>query len=185
MKRATLLTPVLLAACALSAACGGGNEPAAPAPSDGRSAATPSPSPASSSSRDTLPVTSAHGGLAQSPSGGGSPQTPGGPAAQPASAEKPEMATPELDKKIAAAEAKAKRAGASAADKRAAAAAYFERGDLFFRAQSPRLYRFALGDLRRTLRYQPDHAEAQAYVTEIERIYRSMGRPIPTNGLEP
>jgi hypothetical protein len=184
MKRLLLLTSALTAACLLSA-CGAGSEPGEPAPSDGRSAATPSPTAASAapSSRSDSPVASAHSGFAQGPSpGGASAQTPSG---APASGDKPEMATPELDKRIAAAEAKAKRPGASEADRRAAAAAYFERGELFFKAGNPRLYKYSLGDLRRTLRYQPDHADAKTYVAELERIYRSMGRPIPPNGLEP
>jgi hypothetical protein len=93
--------------------------------------------------------------------------------------------TSALDAKIAKAEAKAKASGASEADKKAAAEAYFERGYFFYTAQNPKLYKFALRDFRRTLRYQPDNGEAREIIAQIEDIYKSLGRPIPTNGLEP
>ena len=110
----------------------------------------------------------------------------GAPAANGASAgSETGVDTSKYDARITAAEAKAKRAGASKADRRAAAEALFERGYFFYGAQNPRLYKYALGDLRRVLRYQPDHGEARALIAQIETIYRQMGRPIPTNGLEP
>ncbi|MCA1642503.1 MAG: hypothetical protein LC785_11255 [Acidobacteria bacterium] len=119
------------------------------------------------------PVASAHGGGAAST-----------PTTSASAAEKPSMATPELDARIAKAEAKAKAPGATDADKKAAAAAYVARADVFYSAQQPMLYKFALGDFRRALRYDPRNGEARAKMDEIVSIYQSMGKPVPTNGQE-
>ncbi|HEY1402770.1 MAG TPA: hypothetical protein VGB05_01450 [Pyrinomonadaceae bacterium] len=124
------------------------------------------------------PVSSAHGG---NPAVGGAPVAgnsggstkPGG------------IDTAALDTKIERAEAKAKASGATQADKLAAAAAYLERGNLYRDAGQPTLYKFALGDYRHALRYQPDNAEARGKMNEIVSIYQSMGRPVPDNGNEP
>ncbi|HWT00169.1 MAG TPA: hypothetical protein VN256_07975, partial [Pyrinomonadaceae bacterium] len=93
--------------------------------------------------------------------------------------------TSALDAKIEQAETKAKASGASSADKKAAAAAYIERANVFYSAGSPILYKFALRDFRRTLKYDPANQEALAKKQEIERIYKSLGRPIPELGNEP
>ena len=119
------------------------------------------------------PVSSAHGG-----------NSTGAPPAQ-SSAAKPGIDTAALDAKVEKAEAKAKAAGASQADKLAAAAALLERGNIYRDAGQPALYKFALGDYRRALRYQPDNAEAREKMNEIVSIYQSMGRPVPENGNEP
>ncbi|HEY9404690.1 MAG TPA: hypothetical protein VIQ24_18680 [Pyrinomonadaceae bacterium] len=123
------------------------------------------------------PVSSAHG---SNPLGGA-------PAAGNAGAsDKPSgIDTAALDTKIERADAKAKAGGATQADKLAAAAAYLERGNLYRDAGQPALYKFALGDYRHALRYQPDNAEAREKMNEIVSIYQSMGRPVPTNGSEP
>jgi hypothetical protein len=115
------------------------------------------------------PISSTHGGSAPNASG---------------ASEKPSLPTPELDAKIERAEVKAKAAGATAADKKAAAEAYFERADTYRDAGSPQLYKFALGDYRRGLRYDPNDPDAKAKMEEIVQIYQSMKRPVPTNGLE-
>ncbi len=112
----------------------------------------------------------------------------GGAAGAPASGagdDRAQLNTAELDAKIARAEAKAKAPGASAADKKAAADAYFERGMIYFNAGNPRLYKYALGDLRRVVRYDPSNEQARRNIQTIEDIYRSLGRPIPENGNEP
>ena len=100
------------------------------------------------------------------------------------SAETPSIETRELDARIEKAAAKANQPGASAADKKAAAEAYVARGNVYYEAGQPRLYKFALADFRRALRLQPDNAEAKGKLDMIESIYRSMGRPVPDNGLE-
>lgn len=119
------------------------------------------------------PVSSAHGDNAAPPA----------TAPASSSAQKPGIDTAVLDAKIEKAEAKAK-SGAQA-DKLAAAAALVERGNVYRDAGQPSLYRFALGDYRRALRYQPDNAEAREKMNEIVGIYQSMGRPVPENGNEP
>jgi hypothetical protein len=125
------------------------------------------------------PVTSAHGGgAAQQPA---QPATSSSGAAGPSN---PSVNTAQLDAKIGLAEAKAKAAGASEADKRAAAVAYVERGNVYYEAGTPSLYKFALGDFRRALKYDPANSEARAKMNQIVQIYESMGRPVPTNGLE-
>ena len=93
--------------------------------------------------------------------------------------------TSALDKKVEQADAKAKSPGATPADKQAAAAAYLERGNLFYNAGTPSLYKFALRDFRRTLRHDPNNQEARAKQQEIVRIYNSLGRPVPDLGNEP
>jgi len=95
------------------------------------------------------------------------------------------MDTAALDAKIAKAEEKAKANNAAQADKLAAAAAYKERADIFMNAGRPTLYKFALRDYRRTLRYQPDNQQARESMNTIVSIYQSMGRPVPTLGNEP
>jgi flagellar capping protein FliD len=120
------------------------------------------------------PVAAAHGGATNAPQ-----QTSGA-----VPADKPSLATPELDAKIAKAEARAKAAKASETDKKAAAAAYVERANVFYNAQQPMLYKFALGDFRRALRYDPANAEAKSKMDEIVSIYQSMGRPVPNNGID-
>jgi hypothetical protein len=93
--------------------------------------------------------------------------------------------TAALDKKVEQAEIKAKAPSATPADKQAAAAAYLERANVFYTAGNPSLYKFALRDFRRTLRYDPNNAEARAKQQQITEIYQSMGRPVPDLGNEP
>lgn len=126
------------------------------------------------------PVSSAHGdNSATAP-------PPATTTAAPASgAAKPGIETAALDKKIERADAKAKASGATQADKLAAAAAYLERGNVYRDAGQPSLYKFALGDYRRALRYQPDNTEAREKMDEIVSIYKSMNKAVPENGNEP
>ena len=163
-----------LALCLLCAQCGG-----SPPADDARrnsNAAAPAANAAPANASAPSVVSSHGGGTANA----GSP-APGAAAAP----DKPPVATPELDEKIEKAEAKARAAGASAADKQAAAAARMARGNFYYNAQDTRLYRYALGDFRRALRYEPGNAEAKEKIEMIESIYRSLGRPVPDNGLEP
>ena len=169
MRKPALLTA--LAACAL-AACGG-----APAPTAKTSTSNSQTTNAQTSiQHGTSPssnagVASSHGDTTQS-------------GVAPASAVKPPVETPELDAKIEKAEAKAKASGASDADKKAAARAYFERANFFRDQGTPALYKFALADYRRGLRYDSSDADARAKMDEIVDIYKSMGRPVPELGNE-
>lgn len=126
-----------------------------------------------------VPLAPAHGGNSSS-SNGAPPVASTSPGN-----EQTGMDTAALDAKISKAEAKAQAKNAKPADKLAAAAAYMERANLFMNAGRPQLYKFALRDYRRTLRYQPDNAEAQQSAKTIVDIYNSMGRPVPELGNEP
>lgn len=162
-----------LCALAACAACG----PSQPASNASNTSAQNGAAQRPAQTVEVPPVSSAHGG-----------GTTGAPAGAPASgaspADKPALATPELDAKIAKAESKAKGAGASDADKKAAAAAYVERANVYYSAGQPVLYKFALGDFRRALRYDPSNSEAREKMDQIVSIYQSMGRPVPNNGLD-
>jgi len=121
---------------------------------------------------DTPPVAIAHGAP---PANGTSPEAGG----------KPGLDTAQLDKQVEQAEAKAKATAATQADKRAAAGAYLERGNVFYNAGNPSLYKYALRDFRRALRYDPSNTEARQKQQQITEIYQSMGRPVPDLGNEP
>ncbi|MGB9177878.1 MAG: tetratricopeptide repeat protein [Pyrinomonadaceae bacterium] len=69
-----------------------------------------------------------------------------------------------------------------AATKLALAKAYLARGNALTKAKQ---YRAALGDYRRTLKYDPDNAEAQQMSNLITDILKQMGRDIPPEGQEP
>jgi hypothetical protein len=93
--------------------------------------------------------------------------------------------TRELDLRIARAESRLAAPNATRADRAAAAAAYVERGNIYFAAGTPSLYRFALGDFRRAAKYDPANSEAREKAARIVGVFDSMGRPVPTNGDEP
>jgi len=164
---------VLLCTAAALVACGGGgpaektadtNRPAtATTIAHGPSANAP---PASATAPAAAPpVASSHGASA--------------PAVPPAGQGRAGVDTAALDAKIAGALAKATAPRAGAAEKKAAAAAYLERGNVYWSAGDPTLYKFALADFKSVLLYDPGNAEAASKRDEIVRIYRSMGRPVP------
>jgi hypothetical protein len=163
-----------LVGCALLAACGN-SQPASTSRQNSNSASNLAPSEGGSGGANAngVGVVSSHGGGAAAPSGSSS-----------GSDLKPPVETPELDAKIKGAEAKAKAAGAGDADKKAAAAAYFARADFFRDKGMPVLYKFALADYRRGLRYDPTNKDARDKMDEIVQIYQSMGRPVPELGNE-
>ncbi len=164
--RTFLFSLTLTAALTLAAACGSSEQPKTSA---GNTGAAPPAGPRASAQTSTgaegPPVATSHGAP---------------PAAQSNGTD-----TAALDSKVEQAEAKAKAAGATAADKKAAAAAYLERANVFYAAGNPSLYKFALRDFRRTLKYDPPNEEARAKKQQIEEIYQSMGRPVPDLGNEP
>src|ERR1051326_1846825 len=169
-----ILLPSALTALALAAACGGNqtsNTSARNSNANSSSASQPS-SAGSNMSGNTggVGVVSSHGG-----------GTTGGPAAPAAgdSSETSLIDTSALDANIRKAAEKAKASGASAADKKAAAAAYLARGNEYYSAGRPMLYKYALADFREVLKYDPDNAEAKEKVDTIVSIYQSMGRPVP------
>src|SRR5204863_7664789 len=101
------------------------------------------------------------------------------------SSERSIVDTAELDGRSKKAAAKAKASGAGAADKKAAAEAYLARGNVYYSAGQPRLYKYALADFRQVLKYDPENDEAKEKVNTIESIYKSMGKPIPEVNPEP
>lgn len=178
-----LITTVVLCALCATAACNPSanseNSSVATNANSTTTTATTSGAPAANTSTPSAgipPISAAHGG--------GNPAS--APAAAPGANEKPEgVDTAALDAKIEKLEAKAKSGSLSDADKKALASVYLERGNIYYNAGQPRLYKFALGDLRRVLRYDPTNEEARAKVNQIVSIYQQMGRPVPDNGSEP
>ena len=163
----------LVCASLLLASCGGANPPVTKQNSNAPANTAQTSLQHGTSPSANLGVTSSHGG---GTAAGAGPAT-SAPAKAP-------VETPELDAKIEKATAKAKASGASAADKKAAASAYLARGNFYYLAGNPMLYRYALGDFRRVLRYDPGNGEAKAKIKEIEDIYTySVKKPIPDNGL--
>ena len=170
--RNLLLFSGLMGAIVVCGACGSSDR--ATSTAGGADAAptatvkTPAPS---ASTGEAPPVAVAHG--APPGSSGAPPRDASG------------IDTAALDRKVEQAELKAKASSATVADKQVAAAAYLERGNVFYNAGNPSLYKFALRDFRRALRYDPNNGEAQSKQQQIIDIYNSMGRPVPTLGNEP
>ncbi|MBD0327033.1 MAG: hypothetical protein ICV68_11410 [Pyrinomonadaceae bacterium] len=182
-----LVLSLTLAALSALSACASGNEQKASNPSASNTTTstttttTTAPPTNTTATRpsdayQTSPIAPAH----RSGSADSSPS-----AQSPSANEQTGIDTSAQDAKIAQAEAKAKATNATQADKLAAAAAYMERGDIFMQAGRPTLYKYALRDYRRTLRYQPDNRQAQDSINTIVAIYKQLGRPVPDLGNEP
>jgi tetratricopeptide (TPR) repeat protein len=90
--------------------------------------------------------------------------------------------TTKYDKAIADAEQMQKAKPADAAAKTALAQAYYDRG---FALTESRQYASALGDYRRTLKLDPDHAEAKKWEQQIISIYEMLKKQPPGEGEEP
>lgn len=164
---------VLLGIALVCGACGSNEQPKSSAGSPELMRTATKGTPAQPATPNNAPPTAvAHGAP---PPGNSAPHSSG----------QSGMDTAALDKKVEQAEAKAKAPQATQADKMAAAAAYLERGNIFYIAGNPSLYKFALRDFRRTLRFDPNNAEARAKQQQIVEIYQSMGRPVPDLGNEP
>lgn len=69
-----------------------------------------------------------------------------------------------------------------AAAKKSLAEFYLARANALTEA---RQYASALGDYRRTLKYDPTNKDANDWMTQIVQIYQSMGRSAPAEGEEP
>lgn len=174
MRKLTLTAA--LTSCALAAACAG-SQPAANTSRQNSTSTTNSAQTAGAQNgagSSGVDVVSSHGGGANTSAASGSTTA----------SDKAPVPTPELDAKIEKALTKANAKGATAADKRAAAEAYKNRADYYWGAGDPRLYRYALGDYRRVLRYDPDNEEAKERIDYLISIYHSMNKPVPDNGLE-
>ena len=68
------------------------------------------------------------------------------------------------------------------AAKKALAKAYYDRAVAL---TDKRQYASALGDYRRTLKYDPSNADAKEWIDKIVMIYESLGRSAPKEGEEP
>lgn len=109
------------------------------------------------------------------------------PAANPSSAPgKPAMGeaidTSRYDAKIKRLEEQAKKKPDDEAVRKQLAQAYLERGNALTQAKQ---YQAALGDYRRTLRYDPTNEEARYWSDTIIGILKQMNRAVPAEGAEP
>lgn len=90
--------------------------------------------------------------------------------------------TKEFDSEIAAAVKAQKAKPKDVAANAALAEAYFKRG---FALTEARQYASALGDYRRTLKYDASNEEAQKWIDMITSIYNSKNQEFPKEGEEP
>ncbi len=90
--------------------------------------------------------------------------------------------TSEYDARINQLEEQAKKKPDDAALRKQLAQAYLERGNALTQA---RQYQPALGDYRRTLRYDPNNEEARYWSDTIIGILKQMNRDVPAEGAEP
>jgi tetratricopeptide (TPR) repeat protein len=89
--------------------------------------------------------------------------------------------TKEFDAAIASTQAaETKNPGEST--KKALSEAYFKRADALTKA---RQYASALGDYRKSLKYDASNADAKNWIDQIIMIYDSLGREAPPEGQEP
>ena len=87
-----------------------------------------------------------------------------------------------FDTAIATAEVDLKKKSDDAALKKTLSAAYYKRATALTEA---RQYASALGDYRRTLKYDAANTDAKEWIDKIIMIYESMGRESPPEGEEP
>ena len=92
------------------------------------------------------------------------------------------ISTATFDKAISDAEKAAKADPGDETASKAAAEAYFKRG---FALTEARQYASALGDYRRALKYDPDHAESKEWIDQITSIYTMLKKQPPKEGEEP
>lgn len=90
--------------------------------------------------------------------------------------------TSKYDADIKQAEAKYEKNKEDAAAKTALAQAYLARANAL--TLEGRQYNAALGDYRRTLKYDPANEEAKKWIGQIVEIYQSLGREVPKEGEE-
>jgi tetratricopeptide (TPR) repeat protein len=90
--------------------------------------------------------------------------------------------TSAYDAKIKRLEEQAKKKPKDEALRKQLAEAYLERGNALTQA---RQYQAALGDYRRTMRYDPNNEEARYWSDTIIGILKQMNRQVPEEGAEP
>jgi tetratricopeptide (TPR) repeat protein len=124
---------------------------------------------------------------ANAQSSGNAPAAPGAPArsapSAPAKASGGEaIDTSEYDARVKGLEEQAKKKPQDEAVRKQLAKAYLERANALTQA---RQYQSALGDYRRTLRYDPNNEEARYWSDTIIGILKQMNREVPAEGAEP
>lgn len=110
------------------------------------------------------------------------PKPASGPSAGKWSASGDPIDTEKFDAAVAAAEKDLKAKPADDAAKKALAQAYYDRGSALTEA---RQYASALGDYRRALKYDPDHADSKKWIEQIVSIYSMLKKDAPKEGEEP
>ena len=90
--------------------------------------------------------------------------------------------TAKFDKAIADADKNHKAKPTDEAATKAIAQAYYERG---FALTEARQYASALGDYRKALKLDPDHADAKKWELQIISIYQMLKKEAPKEGEEP
>ena len=105
-----------------------------------------------------------------------------GPSAGKWSASGDPIDTEKFDAAVAAAEKDLKAKPADDDAKKALAQAYYDRGSALTEA---RQYASALGDYRRALKYDPDHADSKKWIEQIVGIYSMLKKEAPKEGEEP
>lgn len=90
--------------------------------------------------------------------------------------------TSEYDARVKQFEDRAKQKPNDAGVRKQLAHAYLERANVLTQA---RQYQAALGDYRRTLRYDPTNEEARYWSDTIVGILKQMNRNVPAEGAEP
>ncbi len=90
--------------------------------------------------------------------------------------------TTEFDAAVMAAEKALSKKPADQTAKKTLAAAYFKRG---FALTDARQYASALGDYRRSKKYDPANPESQKWIDQIITIYDGMNKGYPNEGEEP
>lgn len=90
--------------------------------------------------------------------------------------------TSDYDARVRRFEEQLKKKPDDAGARKLLAHAYLERGNLLTQA---RQYQAALGDFRRTLRYDPANEDARYWSETIIGILNQMQRPVPAEGAEP
>lgn len=90
--------------------------------------------------------------------------------------------TAKFDGVIAAAEKTVKSKPSDGEAKKTLAQAYYDRG---FALTEARQYASALGDYRRTLKYDPNHEDAKKWIDQIISIYAMLKKDYPKEGEEP
>jgi hypothetical protein len=176
MRKLFLLSP--LSALALLAACGG-TQPSGTTARQNTNASTSTANTSTSIAHGSGGANASDAGVIPSHGGGAA-----APTGDPAS-ERKLVDTTELDARIKKAAEKAKAPGAKDADKKEAASAYLARGNVYWSAGKPPLYKYALADFRQSLKYDPENGEAREKIDTIVGIYQSMGRAVPEVSPEP